>query len=401
MMKVNSSYKIKEVKLSPHQKKAYEKLRAYKVGALFMEPGTGKTLTAIKLINSSDADFLAFLTPCQNKKNIKAELEKWGVDVPYKIWGIETFSSSDREYMNAMNILSSKEKPFMVVDESLKIKNSLAKRTSRIVRLGKLCEYRLILNGTPLSKNIIDVYSQMMFLSPKILNMDFYKFYDTFIEYITYKRINTRNITVCTGYSNLEYLYSLISPFVYDSKLSITPEKTYKTLNYSVDENLAEYQEIKSYYLSNFMDDPNVFLPMTQQMQQSYCCEESKFDIVKQYVTPKTIIFCKFIKSQIALQERFPDTLVMTYGKGSLGLNMQNYNRIIFFDKTFNYAQREQAERRIYRMGQNDNCSFISLTGDVGLESFIDKNISNKTDLLDAFKKAVIENHTEALINEF
>lgn len=44
-------------------------------------------------------------------------------------------------------------KTFIVCDESLKIKNWDAKRTKRIVQLGSYTEYKLILNGTPLSRN--------------------------------------------------------------------------------------------------------------------------------------------------------------------------------------------------------------------------------------------------------
>ena len=35
--------------LLPHQREAVEKLRKWKIGALFMEQGTGKTITALEL----------------------------------------------------------------------------------------------------------------------------------------------------------------------------------------------------------------------------------------------------------------------------------------------------------------------------------------------------------------
>ena len=78
---------------------------------------------------------------------------------------------------------------------------------------------------------------------------------------------------------------------------------------------------------------------------------------------------------------------VMTYGTGSLGLNLQEYRRIIYFDKTFDYAFREQSEARIYRMGQQDDCEYFDLTGNVGLELMIDQCIDGKTSLVEHFKK--------------
>lgn len=389
--------------LSVIQNKAIEKLNRLKVGALFMEPGTGKTRTAIELINSTDTDWVLWLTPYQNKANLQAEIHKWQFDLPYQIEGVESLSSADNLYLILITKLAHKQHAFVVVDESLKIKNVDAIRTQRIIKLGELAEYRLILNGTPISKNILDLWSQMQFLSPKILQMGFNEFRDTFVEYVRYQPAGGgRWQEFIKDYHNLDYLYSLISPFVYDAKLELDKNKKYISVAFWVQDCLQDYEDIKWHYLNEvvWIDDPNIFLAMTQQLQQAYSLEPEKFGIVKKLLTPKTIIFCKFIKTQQVLQQRFPDTKVLTYGKGSLGLNLQDYNQIIFFDKTFNYAQKEQAERRIYRIGQQTDCQFIDLTGDVGLEKFIDKNIQNKTTLLDAFKRAAKNNQTEAILNE-
>ncbi|MCT6851229.1 MAG: DEAD/DEAH box helicase [Staphylococcus epidermidis] len=386
--------------LSIHQKQAIKKLEKYKIGALFMEPGTGKTRTAVELVNSSNADMLLFMTPCRNINNIKEELSKWRCNKKIYVYGIESLSNSDRIFIELINLVESYQHVFMVVDESLKIKNNNAIRTKRINTIGKRTEYRLILNGTPLSKNIIDVYSQMEFLSPKILKMDYESFINRYIQYIDFDIKKKKNITKVKGYRNLDNLYSLISPFVYDSKLSITPSYTHINENYYIDECLEEYKNVKFKYISMIYNDPNIFMAMTQQMQQSYALEGSKFKIVDKYINDKTIVFCKFIKSKEELEERYPNNKILTYGTGSLGLNLQSYNQIIFFDKTFNYAQKEQAERRIYRMGQNSDCKFIELTGDVGLETFIDKNIRNKTTLLDSFKEAVINDKTKVILDE-
>lgn len=389
--------------LSVIQKEAIEKLNRLKVGALFMEPGTGKTRTAIELINGTDADWVLWLTPYQNKANLEAEIKKWNFNLPYQIAGIESLSSADRLYLELLNRLQTRQHPFIVLDESLKIKNRDAIRTQRIIKLGQLSEYRLILNGTPISKNILDLWSQMQFLSPKVLGMGFNEFKDTFVEYVRYQPASGgRWLEFIDDYHNLDYLYSLISPFVYDAKLELDKNKRYISVEYWINDYYQDYQDIKNYYLSNIMwnQDPDIFLAMTQQMQRAYCTEPHKFELVKKLLTPKTIIFCKFIKSRMEFQKRFPKTKVLTYGKGSLGLNLQAYNQIIFFDKTFNYAQREQAERRIYRIGQQTDCRFVDLTGDIGLERFIDTNIQNKTTLLDAFKRAAKNNQTEAILNE-
>jgi SNF2 family DNA or RNA helicase len=46
------------------------------------------------------------------------------------------------------------------------MKNFEAKRTQRMLTLGAMVEYKLILNGTPITKNVMDIWSQIHFLSP-------------------------------------------------------------------------------------------------------------------------------------------------------------------------------------------------------------------------------------------
>ena len=109
------------MKLSVDQQSAVNKLEKLRVGALFMEPGTGKTLTAVKLIESSKADWVLFMVPFQTKKNLQNELDKWDFKMPYRIEGVESLSNSDRLYLELMAEIKKHKKVFMVVDESLKI----------------------------------------------------------------------------------------------------------------------------------------------------------------------------------------------------------------------------------------------------------------------------------------
>ena len=79
--------------LSDDQKRAIDKLEKLRVGALFMEPGTGKTLTALNIIGTADTDWVLFIVPFQTKQNLQDELDKWGFDMPYRIVGVETLSA--------------------------------------------------------------------------------------------------------------------------------------------------------------------------------------------------------------------------------------------------------------------------------------------------------------------
>lgn len=390
------------IALSADQKRAIAKLKQLRVGALFMEPGTGKTRTALELIKSSAADYVLFMVPYRTKQNLLDEINKWGgLNQPYEIAGIQSISASDKLYTHLINRLRSANKPFMVVDEGLLIKNDGAIRTERIIQLGKLCYYRLILNGTPISKNILDLWAQMEFLSPKILNMPLEVFKNKFLEYsVSTSPTSTREKIIATH--NVDYLYSLIEPYVFEAKLKLDINNNEHDASYYIVDK-DSYNNTKHSLLSSIFGMNGIeFLAVTQKMQQSYSLDPGhieKLQSLLKNIKGKTIIFVKYIRTQAELTAKFPNCLVLTYGKGSLGLNLQKYTNIIFYDKTWDYAQIEQAKRRIFRYGQKHNVNYYMMTGDVGLEQLINNNVKRKNHLLDVFKKASDKEKLE-LVNE-
>lgn len=383
--------------LLDNQISCVEKLNRYKVGALFMEAGTGKTITACELISSvEDIDYILWLTPFQTKNNLKEELIKWSIiDIDIiDIVGIETLSSSDKTYLNLINKLERSKKPFIICDESLKIKNIKAIRTKRIIELGKKAEYKLILNGTPLSKSLEDIYPQMMFLSEKILNMTYQQYINTFCEYTEIKKVIngiTYKKNIITGYANVRHLYKLIGFYVYECDLSLDVNSFVIPIYHDLEDDLIDkYKSIKERYLKYetlMMYNNNIFLRMVQELQNSYSRSLFKINKIRDIVDDKTIIFCKYIETKNMVMNTFKNARVLTYGKHSYGLNLQNYNKIIFFDKTFDYALRTQAMRRIYRTGQVDDCYYYEPYSSIGLDRMMDLNIEKKQSLLEYFKQ--------------
>lgn len=378
--------------LTKSQAEAVEKLARLKVGALFMACGTGKTQTAVALVNSvPDVDCLYWLCPCQVKENLQAELEKCGCRYPAHIIGIESIGCSDRIYLEELEYIKQFKRVFMVLDESIKIKNARAKRSKRILDLAQHAEYRIILNGTPVTKNIMDIYTQMQFLSPKILPFkNWYKFRDSYCMTTTYKRGGVIQKTVITGYANVDHLLSIIKPYVFTCNLELKVNKRYHVLHWYLDYDEEEaYKELKAELFANYSEDTSDIniLAILQKLQHFYSCARNKWRLLDEYLTDKTIVFCKYHKSRDEVQARYPKAKVLTYGTGSFGLNLQDFHRIIYFDKTFDYAFREQSEGRIYRNGQTLDCEYYDLTGDVGLESMIDRCIQNKEGLVQHFKK--------------
>jgi hypothetical protein len=386
--------------LSLNQTEAEARLARWKVGALFMEAGTGKTQVAVNLVNGAPCSFCLWVGPLRTLGAVKAEIERSGGLRPeLRMVGVESLSQSSRIYLETMEWAEQhKADLFMVVDESLKIKNAESIRTKRTIELGKQAAYKLILNGTPLSKNLLDLWPQMEFLSPKILSMDLRRFKNTFCnwnEVIVRKPGRTERKEYITGYENVDYLHWLIKDYVYACDLSLRVGQFYHTANYRVgQESRDAYREVKEHFLSdNALDqwNNNIFLAMTQKMQIAYSCDRAKIEAVNRIfasgVDPaKTIIFCKFIKSRMLCEVEFPKCRVLSYQKESFGLNLQEYHTTIYFDKTFEYALKLQSGRRTWRTGQESDCTYYELTGDMKLESLIDRNIAAKIGMSEYFK---------------
>lgn len=395
--------------LSAQQDEAKKHLQDWCVGAVFMEAGTGKTRVALELARMhKGVDLILWIAPLRTIRanrdgvhTVKDEIEKWGgFYCPVLYVGIESLSQSDRIYLETFSAIKKARCPMIIVDESLKVKNAGAKRTERVIEMGKSVKYKIILNGTPFSRTIEDLWAQFEFLSPKILNMSATRFKNTFLDYTEIYRATGRgHVKVgekIHGYENVDYLYSLLRHYVYECDLNLNVRQYYRELDYTIsEEDKEEYDKIKEKFL-NIEElikwNNNIFLAMTQKLQQSYCCSESKFNVVKNIIKSvgdpsRVIIFCKYVKSQEECRKRFPDALVLSYQKESLGLNLQQYNHTIYFDKTWDYALREQSGRRSYRTGQEYDCYYYDLNAtNAGLDRMIGACMERKVDLITYFK---------------
>jgi hypothetical protein len=248
----------------------------------------------------------------------------------------------------------------------------------------------------------------MEFLSPLILKMDFAEFKNTFVKWSKMtKYVSGRQVSkeIIHEFTNIDYLYSIIAPYVYESDLFIQVKKIYNEVKYKItDEEMKEYQYLKSHYLDNetlqFLNN-NIFIEMTQKMQHLYCVSEDKIikldSILSTVEHDKVLIYCKYIKSRKMLQKLYPNVSILSYGMHSFGLNLQHKYITIYFDKTFDYAQRLQSEQRTYRTGQNHDCIYYDMTSNTGLDVLVNDNISKKQGIDEYFRAVKIQELNEKL----
>lgn len=345
-------------KLMRHQAEAVNKLLPSRVGALFMEMGTGKSRTAIELVlqRQKKIDRIVWFTPVSVKETIRREILKHtdckdadivvfdnkindkNIDKKAKwyIVGIESMSASVRVALAVAKIITTRS--MIILDESSYIKGYNSKRTQRITLLSKKAKYRLILTGTPLSQGVVDLYAQLKFLSTKILGYDsFYSFAANHLEY------SEKFPGMIVRAHNTEYLAAKIKPYVYQvtkAECMDLPKKIYKTRYFNMtDEQRYAYEYTKDKFLSeiDYDDfDSTVIFRLFTALQQIVCgfkrvrhkrswvLEEYRherinclFEIIKEIKeTEKIIIWTKYHYDIEHIAKRLTDE----FGEGCIAL---------------------------------------------------------------------------------
>ncbi|MCK9324474.1 MAG: DEAD/DEAH box helicase [Bacteroidales bacterium] len=259
--------------LLPHQAQAVQKVLPTRIGALFMDMGTGKSRTAFELVarRQDRIDHVVYFCPVSLKETVRREILKHTDcadsdicvfndrtnerNLPKALWyivGIESMSSSDRVVLATGKLITTRT--FVILDESSYIKGAYSMRTMRITRLSEKARYRLILTGTPLSQGVVDLFAQMRFLSPKILGYEsFYSFAANHLEYSEkYPGMIVRS-------HNTEYLAAKVQPYVYQvtkEECLDLPPKLYTTRYFrmTMQQRLA-YEAAKDEVFMSLADD--------------------------------------------------------------------------------------------------------------------------------------------------
>ena len=215
--------------LIPHQADAVAKMLPLRVGALFMEMGTGKSRTAIELayrrFEAGKIKRVVWFCPVSTKLTIENEIRKHTVDptvyrfdqkteenkIPEAFWniiGVESMSSSGRVILAAASIIDNKT--MVILDESSYIKGHKAKRTEWITGISKAARYRMILTGTPISQGIVDLFSQFRFLDERIIGLS--SFFSFCSQYVVFDERQPGRIV---GTKDMKHLSSRLAPYAY------------------------------------------------------------------------------------------------------------------------------------------------------------------------------------------
>lgn len=453
--------------LMPHQEPAVAKLLPPRVGAAFMDMGTGKSLVFIKLAEARQGkwDRLFWFNPCALRDNASEQLLRhtdlkpsdiviWdqrtvAAGIPSSarvhIVGIESMGQSDRTVL-AYNAMVTPDS-FVGVDESEYIKGNRAKRSQRITNMSARCRYRAILTGTPISQGIVDLYSQMSFLSPKILGYrSFWSFAANHLEYEERKDPMTgwkRKTGRIIRSHNADYLAAKIAPYTYQvrkDECMDLPEKLYEDRYCCMTEKQRElYEEAKDEILSLDYDDwsPVKIFHLFTSLQTIVCgfwkrpggelveVEHNRITLLMQTLSAipegePVIIWAKYRhavrqiceaigavygrenvfaydgsandaqrSSALAGWRERGGYFVATQGIGGHGLTLNEAAYSIYYADNFKASDRWQSEDRNHRIGQTRRPVYISLCCSNSIDGRIAAALTRKGDALEEFQRRV------------
>lgn len=441
-------------------------------GELF-EMGCGKTLTTIAvagaLYNLGKIDRVLVVAPTSvcsvwphdlnqfaafpwearvllgdKKKRLKAlnELKNW----PFKALRIAVINYESTHRDGIFEALAAYRPDLIVCDESQRIKNPSAAQSKALHKLGDAAPFRMILSGTPVQNNAVDLYSQYRFLDPAVYGANFYAFKNRYCIMGGYGQHQI------VGYRNMDELvekeHSVAYRVTKEECLDL-PQQTF--INRYVQFTDAEqtiYEQLRKSSFLELETGENVtattiltmYLRLMQLTGGFLTADESTrpkqvntakldalADIVDDYVVDagkKLVIFARFraeiaaienllrlrkiqygsIYGDVPMEERGkivedfqtnPDTKVFVaqIQTAGLGITLHAASTAVFYSYDYNYANYAQALARIHRIGQRLPVTYIHLVVDGSIDEKILAALENKEDMA----KTVVDSWREVL----
>jgi len=276
----------------------------------------------------------------------------------------------------------------LLLDESSLIRNEHAKRTKFILSLN--IQNVILLSGTPADK-YEQLYSQLKLLGWNISKRTYWN------NYIETKLLDLGagvKIPVVTGYKNVERLKEKMREhgchFLKTDEVFDLPTQT--DIQVKVD-STAEYKKFKKSRIitvnsRELVGDSTLTRMLYERMLcGAYNANKLKaFEDLLQSTTDRLLVFYNFndeldalrtiaeqytehisvvngsVKDLTAYDEHDDSITFIQYQSGSMGLNLQKANKIIYFSPTLSCEQYMQSRKRTNRIGQERPCFYYLLT---------------------------------------
>lgn len=332
----------------------------------------------------------------------------------------------------------------IIADESQRIKTHDASQSKAMHQLGDKARYKMILSGTPVQNEAIDLFSQYRFLDSTIFGTNFYTFRG---RYAVMGGFNRKQIV---QYRDLDQLikkeHSIAYRVTKEEALDL-PEQTFQNRYISLDKkerNLYDRLRRDSFAeldgggkitattvltkLLRLQQFTGGFLVEDEAMQPKLVSKgklDALADILEDYVVDgkkKLVIFARFIPEVMEII-KLTDSIIGKHGMKSVaiygdikkelrgdivqqfqkdpattvfigqidtagtGITLTAADTCVYYSVNFNYATYSQSLARIHRIGQHHPCTYIHLVVENTVDSTILNSLSKKEDLA----KAVVD----------
>jgi SNF2 family DNA or RNA helicase len=302
----------------------------------------------------------------------------------------------------------------VMLDESSLIQNESAKRTKFIMKLN--FENLILLSGTPTSGKYENLWSQMHLLDWSI-SKDLY--WNQYIDF-HYQDNEGFPILIVDGYKNVERLKQKMRDhgcvFMKSEEVFDLPEQIFNKIHINTTKNYRKFRKDSIVIVNDreLVGDTT----LTKMLYERMLCgqyNEEKLQAFKDLLNStedRLIVFYNFNEELRAIEDicieldkplsivngqekdltcynEFENSVTaIQYQAGSMGLNLQKSNKIIYFTPTLSSELFEQSKKRIHRIGQNSNCSYYELICKNSIEENIYATLAMRKDYTDKlFKK--------------
>lgn len=356
---------------------------------------------------------------------------------PFKAMKVAVINYESTWREGIFEALQEYDADLIICDESQRIKTHDAEQSKALHKLGDQARYKLILSGTPVQNNAIDIYSQYRFLDSTIFGENFYKFRN---RYAVMGGFNRKQIV---GYKDLDGLikkeHSIAFRITKNEAIDL-PEQTFETRKVHFSKKEQElYNRIKRDSYAELDSGGQITattvltkLLRLQQLTGGFLVKDDASkpeqvsrakldalsDIIEDYVIgsgKKLVIFARFIAEVKAIidlvAKLFPRGMkqVAIYGdikkedRGDIvkqfqedpnttvfigqidtagtGITLTAADTCVYYSKNFNYATYSQSLSRIHRIGQRNICTYIDLEVDKTIDELISQSLAKKEDM--------------------
>ena len=277
----------------------------------------------------------------------------------------------------------------LMLDESSLIQNEMSKRSKFILKKLKPKNV-ILLSGTPTGGKYEKLWSQCRLLGWKISKT---AFWDTYVKY-HYDDRNGFPLKIIDGYKNIDRLKTKLrehgAVFMKSEEVFNLPEQIDSTIFVPTTKEYRKFRKdsIISYMGNEFVGDTTLTKMLYERMLCGYANKEklSAFQDLLNSTDGRLIVFYNFVNelnalTEILIQSERPISVVngetkdltayeneensvtlIQYQSGSMGLNLQKSNKIVYFTPPLSSELFEQSKKRTHRIGQKRTCFYYYLT---------------------------------------